>query len=427
MPIGMSRIGVAVALVALMSGESAGQVIRSSADLISIDVQVVDRDGNPITGLTRDQFSVQIEGKPRPVSVLDFVRADTRDVATSSSLPSATVVAPGVALAAPSGSERKQTYMVLVDAQSFSAGVSRGIATAAQNFVRALPPTAVVGLLTYPLGPKVEPTTDHVAVIGALDQVSGQKEPDAVYRYNVRPSEVVDWFAKPELRLEISNRYCGAYSGGPASRAVGAGDGPCGGVLSSEMSARAGLGEIQGRVGLSMLRDLLVNMGSIEGRKIAVLASAGLTMSDAPGGRPDFGTLPSEVGEAAARSNVSVYTLFVDNNVLELFSAERREAVKSQVNLARDAEVMARWLGQFAGASGGAFMKVLTGNGEYAFGRIVRETSAYYLLGIDATDADRTGHAQRIKVRVAQKGATVRSREFVVIPKRPVTLSSPSH
>jgi hypothetical protein len=112
---------------------------------------------------------------------------------------------------------------------------------------------------------------------------------------------------------------------------------------------------------------------------------------------------------------VAIYTLFVDNSVLELFSAERRQAVKSQVNLARDADVMSGWLGQFAGASGGAFMKVLTGNGEYAFGRIVRETSAYYLLGVDATDADRTGHARRIKVRVNQKGATLRSREFVVV------------
>jgi VWFA-related protein len=413
-----------VILAWLASGVAARQVIRSSTDLISIDVQVVDRDGNPITGLTRDQFSVEIDGKPRAVSVLDFVRADSRDLTTSSSLPSATVTAPGVALAAPSGSERKQTYMVLVDAQSFSAGVSRGIATAAQNFVRALPSTTVVGLLTYPLGPKVEPTTDHTVIVDALDHVSGQKEPEAAYRYNVRPSEVVDWFASSELQGEILDRYCGGGRGGsvglrqpPGPPATG--DGGCRSVLSNEIAARAGLGEIQGRVGLAMLRDLLVNMGSIEGRKVAVLASAGMVMSDAPGGRPDFGTLPIDVGEAAARSNVSVYTLFVDNSVLELFSAERRQGMKSQVNVARDADVMSGWLGQFAGASGGGFMKVLTGNGEYAFGRIVRETSAYYLLGVDATDADRTGHARQIKVRVKQKGATVRSREFVVVSPKP--------
>ena len=124
-----------------------------------------------------------------------------------------------------------------------------------------------------------------------------------------------------------------------------------------------------------------------------------------------------DLRQAAARSNVSVYTLFVDNSVLELFSAEQRQGMKSQVNVARDADVMSGWLSQFAGASGGAFMKVLTGNGEYAFGRIVRETSAYYLLGVEATDADRTGHARQIKVRVSQKGATVRARDFVVLPR----------
>lgn len=417
----MTRIGIAMSLiVATVISIAARQVIRSSTDLISIDVQVVDREGNPISGLTRDQFSVEIEGKARPVSVLDFVRAGTRDVPTSSPVPAGSVLAPGVALAAPPDGGRKQTYMVLVDAQSFSAGVSRGIATAAQNFVRALPPTAVVGLLTYPLGPKLEPTTDHAAVIAALDHVSGQKESDAAYQFNVRPSEVIDWFASPWLRPEIANRYCGDGTGSAPRRGVGPGDdGPCGGRMATEMAARAGLGEAQGRVGLSMLRDLLVNMGSIEGRKVAVLASAGMVMSDAPGGRPDFGTLPIDVGEAAARSSVSVYTLFVDNSILELFSAERRQGMKSQVNVARDADVMSGWLGQFAGASGGGFMKVLTGNGEYAFGRVVRETSAYYLVGVDATDADRTGHARRIKVRVKQKGAAVRSREFVVVSPKP--------
>ncbi len=70
----------AVLVAASAGGVVARQVIRSSTDLISIDVQVVDREGNPITGLTRDQFSVEIEGKPRPVSVLDFVRADTRRI-----------------------------------------------------------------------------------------------------------------------------------------------------------------------------------------------------------------------------------------------------------------------------------------------------------------------------------------------------------
>ena len=50
--------------------------------------------------------------------------------------------------------------------------------------------------------------------------------------------------------------------------------------------------------------------------------------------------------------------------------------------------------------------------------RLLAETSAYYLLGVapDARDLDNRTHT--LKVRVAERGATVRSRQFVWLPKR---------
>jgi hypothetical protein len=184
-----------------------------------------------------------------------------------------------------------------------------------------------------------------------------------------------------------------------------------------EMATRAGLLEAQAQADLGRLRDLINGMAAIDGRKILVLVSAGLTISDRPGGRPDVGNLPIELGEACARANVSLYTLFVDDSVLRQFSAETRRAAKSQVNKARDTDVAERSLDLFTGAAGGTVMKILTGNGEQAFGRVLRETSAYYLLGVDATDADRTGRALPITVKVKGKGLTVRSRAWVVVPK----------
>jgi len=40
-------------------------VIRSAVDLVQIDVQVVDRDGKPVKGLTQNQFRVVEDGKSR--------------------------------------------------------------------------------------------------------------------------------------------------------------------------------------------------------------------------------------------------------------------------------------------------------------------------------------------------------------------------
>jgi hypothetical protein len=60
---------------------------------------------------------------------------------------------------------------------------------------------------------------------------------------------------------------------------------------------------------------------------------------------------------------------------------------------------------------------VLTGSGEQAFDRLTRESSAYYLLGIDVAAQDRTGRPLRMTVKVRQKGVTVRYRPWVLVPK----------
>ena len=50
--------------------------------------------------------------------------------------------------------------------------------------------------------------------------------------------------------------------------------------------------------------------------------------------------------------------------------------------------------------------------------QILRETSTYYLLGVAPSKADRDGRTHRLKVKVDVRGATVRSRSWVQIPKR---------
>jgi len=44
--------------------------------------------------------------------------------------------------------------------------------------------------------------------------------------------------------------------------------------------------------------------------------------------------------------------------------------------------------------------------------------SAYYLVGVEPTDADRDCKPHMLKVKVHARGATVRHRTVVLIPKR---------
>jgi hypothetical protein len=49
---------------------------------------------------------------------------------------------------------------------------------------------------------------------------------------------------------------------------------------------------------------------------------------------------------------------------------------------------------------------------------MMRETSAYYLLGVEPQDADRDGRVHRIQVKADARNSSVRSRASVVIPKK---------
>jgi hypothetical protein len=139
--------------------------------------------------------------------------------------------------------------------------------------------------------------------------------------------------------------------------------------------------------------------------------------SDRAGGRPDVGDLPRVLGQDAAAMNTTIYTLYVDSTELRAMAAETRRLVGSPGTRSRDRAVGSRIMEEFTGASGGAFMPILTGSGEYALGRVLRETSSHYLLGVEPDAADRDGRLRPLRVKVDHDDATIRSRSWVVVPK----------
>jgi hypothetical protein len=186
--------------------------------------------------------------------------------------------------------------------------------------------------------------------------------------------------------------------------------------IRSEAVSLANFYEAQVTYSLNGLSQLVYSIGSYPGRKTVVLLSAGMATTDRPGGRPDISGLAKIVGEAAAAANTTLYTLHLDRTYMNTFSAEASRI--DRLEITREQAVISRWLDEFSGASGGALMRVLVGDGEQAFDRLLRETSAYYLLAVEPAEADRDGKPRELRVRVNGRGMTVRSRTLVVIPKR---------
>ncbi len=92
-------------------------------------------------------------------------------------------------------------------------------------------------------------------------------------------------------------------------------------------------------------------------------------------------SLARTMGQAAARANASVYTVHVDTTTSGVGPASQKGLASS--NVARDRALAGNWLNDFSNAAGGRLIYVPTGSAGFAFDRVLRETSAYYLLGVE--------------------------------------------
>jgi VWFA-related protein len=380
---------------------------RSALDVIAVDVQVSDRNGVPVSGLGPDRFEVTINGRRRRVLSAELIESRSAASLTPEERAAATAGPPVRPTLA-------RVVFIAIDCLSFDASASRHVIAAARAFIDRLPPTDEVGLFAYPYGPKISPTTDHAAVGRSLATVMGQRHLPSS-QFHLRPAEIVDLSgaatssqARESSLLEsVVVRECGDTP-----------DDTCRRGLMLELAGAALYYEGQGNAGLGMLRSLLEQLSATNGRKTLVLLSAGMIASDVPGGRPDISELGMQVGKEAARSNTSVYTLFLDTGATDKFQAQVRGADKNLQSVGRDSEILGRWLDQFSGEAGGAVFRVQVGSGEYAFDRILNEISGYYLLGVEPGDEDRDGRTHEIKVKTSQKNVIIRGRRWVMVPKR---------
>jgi VWFA-related protein len=256
--------------------------------------------------------------------------------------------------------------------------------------------------------------------------VIGQKDPLRSH-FNLRPWEIVD----------IASRSTTPNSFLTASRILNEGLDAATQAMDSVLQVQArecpsdpdcpakiyeeGIGlatqlERQVQGSLSGLDALLNALSELPGRKAVIFVSAGIVVSDKPEGRPDAGALARTMGQAAARANASVYTVHVDTTTSGAGPASQKGLASS--NVARDRALSSNWLNDFSNAAGGRLIYVPTGSADFAFDRVLRETSAYYLLGVEPAAADRDGRPRELRVKVHRRGVSVRSRQWVVIPEK---------
>jgi VWFA-related protein len=408
--------GALAAAEILVGAQQQPARFRVAVDLIHVDVQVIDRTGQPVAGLTASDFEVTINGRRRKV-----VSADLVDYASNAPpAPASPTTSPDGAPVAAARSARMpgRIFVLAVDANSFEPGRARPLLDAAADFVRKLTPDDEVGLFTFPEGPIVDVTTEHDAVIRSLEKIVTRLEAPPAGEFRLGIGELVDLarrhamdivdMADGDPVLDVAQHYC--------PRSLGDEYPSCLRRLEREVDGQVLVYEVAAQVTSGHLRELMAGLSRSPRRKTLVLVSGGLVSSTDPLGRPDNNRFGLEVGRAAAEANVNVYALFQDPSRERGLSAENSRG-PSTVRPAFDSQLRSGWLDNLAGSAGGSLLSIAAGDGEPAFRQMLRETSAFYLLGVEPSLEDRDGRLHELRVTVRQKGVSVRGRSWVMLPK----------
>jgi VWFA-related protein len=361
----------------------------TGVEVVLVDAHVVDRQGKPVVDLRPAEFEVEISGRKRKVASVQFISYSGPYAATAPDAPAAPSAAPV---------RPRRMYILAIDEHSLHTSNASAAVKAAESFIDKLQPDDLIGLHAYPTGGATHDlTTDHASVRRALQKIAGlYSEPAS--RFNMSVTEAIDIASGDrDAQFAVTRREC-----------------PTGcnqNEIRNDAIAIAGAIEMRISQSLGGLRSLVRGLAGVPGRKTLVLVSGGLITTDRGSGRANSSAEIAALAREVAEANISVYALHLDWSFIEAVSARRG----MRLSYFRDSNLAATGLEQVAGMAGGAVMRVQGTSPDAAFNRVLSETSAHYLLGVEAQSEDRDGRSHPIQVKVKRRGVQVRSRTQVVI------------
>ena len=366
---------------------------KSAVDLVPVDVSVVDKDGRPVATLTAQDFTLSVDGKPRTIASAEFISI----AATAGAAP-----ARAVEYSSNAGAAGGRLIMLVVDAESIGIGRGKTAIEAARRFLGTLNPADRVALVVLPgVGPQVEFTTNHALVQSMLAKVAGRGT-DELGPRRVGLSEALALQGSDRTAVrEIVSRECGAD---PAPTLIES----CLQRIQGEAAQLLMSVRERSRNSLVALRGLFDRMDTGNTPKTIVLISEGMLL-DRPA---DI----AWIGARAASAHIILYVLQLDTSEID---ASSQRLAPSQT---ADRTVLKHGLDQLAAHARGEVFRVF-GDADFAFQRLGRELSGYYLLSFNPEPGDRDGAPHKIKIDVRRSNLQLRSRrEFSVGP--PVALTT---
>jgi VWFA-related protein len=251
-------------------------------------------------------------------------------------------------------------------------------------------------MFSIPSGPTVDFTTDHDAVMAALQRTDGQADPGPNTK-NVGVAEAMRIESGNNLTFdEVVSRECGSMqSAGPGSTGLSE-IMVCRRAVKEEANIVAAYAHERARNTLAGLRNILERLGASETPKTLILVSEALVIE---GDR----AAAAGLSRAVAAAHATIYALKPEPS-----DSDASEARAPQ-GRAKDRAVREEGLSAVARIGGGEVFRIIA-DPDFAFDRLAAELSGYYLLGFEPEAEDRDGKPHAIGVKVSRGDVAVRSR-----------------
>jgi VWFA-related protein len=407
-------------------------------DVVSVEVFVTDKRGNPILGLRPEDFAVFEDGKP--VAVTNFFSAAAAGAAGAGGVPHslaepaagagqapspmAAVAAAPIAAELPEA--QRLDLAVLVDnATLMPSPRNRALRSLREFLASRLRPQDRVLVASYTRDLKVlqEPTGDRAAVSAALDRISGEPA-DGVQRV-AEMRRLLDAMARAMPPAQAAGRGTESQDFSPELRAE----------VAEAIRSFAQEREQEGKAALARLSQFVDSLSGLPGRKAVVYVSGGLSLRPAEALfrtfetqfsnllsrspvtsslRPliesravDLTPLLTQVVEHANSSGVTLYTLLVGDEGIGT-GADSPGSLAWSENAATEQFNRREPMLQLAADTGGSAALDPIEPASF-LGRIQHDLSAYYSLGY-ASPHPHDGKVHRIKVTLRESELRIRHR-----------------
>jgi VWFA-related protein len=393
----------------------------SQVEVVNVDVAVMDKKGNPILGLSRDDFTLLDDGQSQSISSFEAI--------TTADVPPGPVVAAGAAAPAPlvrrvstnvgaSKLNSKTFSIVFDDIHLTNAQAHRAKIAISQFLKNGTRDGDIVTLAATGGGAwwNARIPEGREELITLLKRLDGRLIPeignDRVSEYEAMRIEL---FNDQNVTSQVERRFetYGAsmnQSGGSTDSGLGLSGDPLVKARSQEVYFQS---VSRNRITLELLNRILGSLAGSRGRKSLVLVSQGFIYD------PSL-TEFKDVVEAARRANVAIY--FLDTRGLGGFPIEMGAEFGPPLEEQDIGNALTEHLEEAGGAESvsvdsGGF--VVSNNNDLLGGiqRIANESRNYYLLGFNPSNSKRDGKFRKLEVKVNnRKGLQIRARKGYYAP-----------